>query len=791
MYIEATENEIKEYINKYQEDFYAFVVPREKPLISERFLPRELLKNSTYEFIAQPGEFYVYQIAVWASGTGLYQVDVHSPNSVNFMKPGNIRGGEVKIFWLGMDIPRSASGSITEEIVISSGNMGNKSIKFDIKVEGKILDDKGESDDERMARLIWLNSDIGIEDTVFSPYIPLQREETTISWLGHSLKIGQNGLPVQITSDLFEKQNLLLNMPVKFESEEGEFVGELKFLKETQTRIEWESNGKIGSYPAKLIGAIEFDGFLEFSFSTEAKGKFYLSVDCANNDYLVGLGKHGSKAPKRMDWFWDKHAWQDGCWLGNIEGGIRLRLRDSNYKQPLTNCYYHFSEINLPEAWHNAGKGGISLQDNKLVAFSGEISEKKNLEFGFDLQITPFHSFDVEKHFKTRAWHPYIHEFKIGGTDPFEEVDFSKLEAKGVNRINVHHAVGQNPFINYPFSNMSIDKLNALVKKAHEHGMEVLLYYTMRELSIHPAEFWAFRALGDEIFQDGLGQDARPATNYNGPNAWLCENMFTPYIAAWGETIKNGPACNNIDLSLETTPESKRLENFFLEGLRYLLERCPIDGLYLDDISISRRGFQRLYRIFNKYRGKNPIVDFHAWTTFDFNKKSRDFGRSSVILRDMINLPYYTELWLGEAYDYNNTSSDFYLTEISGIPFGLMGQMLHEGGNPWRGILYGMTSRYGWFGDPRSLWKFFDDFGLLGIKMEFDAEFPLELPLGIHVTRFTNDFGNSCYTLASWCNEPVKIELDKIGYQTKEISGFQSTGQCVIEPGKGLILTKV
>jgi len=35
---------------------------------------------------------------------------------------------------------------------------------------------------------------------------------------------------------------------------------------------------------------------------------------------------------------------------------------------------------------------------------------------------------------------------------------------------------------------------------------------------------------------------------------------------------------------------------------------------------------------------------------------------------------------------------------FSGIPFSLMGEMLQDGGTPWRGMVYGMTNRLPWSG---------------------------------------------------------------------------------------------
>ena len=789
MYIPSSKDDLSEFLREHTDDFYVFVVPREKPLITERFLPEEVLKKQPFQLTAQPGEFFVFQVVVWSQESALSGVSVSSPNMISFCKPGNIRGGGVKIFWMGIQIPQNAPEVLTEDVVIFTRNKGSKNIKIKIQVEGEVLTDGGESDENRLSRLRWLNSDIGRDTSVFEPYLPLVRNERNITWLGHNMTLGMNGLPIDITSSVYGQECQVLSGPIMFGDEDDEFQGELSFGVETPSRIEWQCEGRIGEKYALLRGAVEFDGYMEFSLTTAGKGSYQLHLDCANTDYMVGLGRHGGKAPECLDWFWDAHVWQDGCWLGNTEAGIRLRLKDSGYRQPLTNAYYHFRELQLPDAWHNDGKGGITLNKKRLTAFSGEISEGRTLEFGFELQITPFHGINAEQHLGTHAWHPIIHAFEIGSRDPIEEVDLYKLKEEGVTRVNLHHGIAQNPFINYPISQLSLPKLEAFVKRAHEQGMEVLIYLTMRELSIQPAEFWAFRAMGDDIFQPGLGVEARPTTNPAGPHEWLCKNLHSPYLPAWGETIKNGPACNNIDLALEVVPESPCFENFFMESLRYLLEHCPIDGLYMDDTSLSREGFQRIHRIFHKYRGKAPILDFHSWNSFYYKPADRNYGQCSGVLRDMMLLPYFTGLWLGEGFDYEGTSPDYYLTEISGIPYGLMSQMLRAGGNPWRGILYGMTNRYGWSGKPpKYLWKFFDEFGLCGLKLELDAYFPGVLPEGICVSRFSNAENRVCYALASWKDEPVNIESEVYGMTVPEIPDFQSAGQHMIEPGKGLLL---
>ena len=81
------------------------------------------------------------------------------------------------------------------------------------------------------------------------------------------------------------------------------------------------------------------------------------------------------------------------------------------------------------------------------------------------------------------------------------------------------------------------------------------------------------------------------------------------------------------------------------------------------------------------------------------------------------HFPYLNSLWFGEYFDYNGSGPDYWLVEVSGMPFGLMGEMLQDGGNPWRGMVYGMTARLPWAGDPRPLWKVWDEFGITASEM--------------------------------------------------------------------------
>ena len=82
----------------------------------------------------------------------------------------------------------------------------------------------------------------------------------------------------------------------------------------------------------------------------------------------------------------------------------------------------------------------------------------------------------------------------------------------------------------------------------------------------------------------------------------------------------------------------------------------------------------------------------------------------------MEHFAYLSNLWMGEMYDYD-LPPDYWLIEISGIPFGLTSEMLNyeNGGNPYRSMVYGMTGRL--HPSAAAMWRFWDAFGIQDSEM--------------------------------------------------------------------------
>jgi hypothetical protein len=206
---------------------------------------------------------------------------------------------------------------------------------------------------------------------------------------------------------------------------------------------------------------------------------------------------------------------------------------------------------------------------------------------------------------------------------------------------------------------------------------------------------------------------------------------------------------------------------------------------------------KRLRRVLDRGR-PDPLIDVHSANQYN----PRDGYASSANLY-LEHLPYTDRLWFGEYFDYD-AAPDRWLVEMSGIPFGLLGEMLQDGGNPWRGMVYGMTARLAHGGDPRPLWREWDAFGITEATMlgYWSPRNPVATGRDdVLATTYLRD-GRALVAVASWADEPVEMRLDidwaAIGAASRSvraetIEGFQSAaeftdGSVPLEPGRGWLL---
>ena len=145
----------------------------------------------------------------------------------------------------------------------------------------------------------------------------------------------------------------------------------------------------------------------------------------------------------------------------------------------------------------------------------------------------------------------------------------------------------------------------------------------------------------------------------------------------WYEDGPVSPACwwQERHVELWSLP-TRSIPAIFALCMNWLTQNVGIDGIYLDDVAFDRITMKRIKRVLTA-DGHPGIIDLHSANQYN---KNDGFNNSANLY--MEHFPYLNRLWFGEYFDYENNSPDFFLTEVSGIPFGLMGEMLQDGGNP-------------------------------------------------------------------------------------------------------------
>jgi len=640
-----------------------------------------------------------------------------------------------------------------------------------------------------------LNSTMAQENTVIPPYTPLVVKGNTISLLGRNVELGKDGFPKKIQTFFTPEMTSFSKTPKEVISEPIKIVclneanveeawkdSQFKFIEKSAGTVTWESTSTSSKLQMKVNASLEFDGFISYKVEilaledialTDIRMNIPMNPDASK--YMMGLGQKGGYRPDSFEWKWDvANENQDGAWLGDVNAGLQFSLRAENYVRPLNTNFYLQKPLNLPPSWGNSGNGGVNISktDKSVIVntYSGARKMKKGekLYYNFNLIITPFHPINTDFQWSNRFYHKY---------SPIDTVI-----KRGSTIINIHHANEINPYINYPF--IAHKKMKEYIDEAHSKGLKVKIYNTVRELSNRAYETFPLRSLGHEVYSPGAG----------GGFSWLQEHIGDDYIAAWFVPELKDAAIINSGMS--------RWHNYYVEGLNWLVNNVGIDGLYLDDVAFDRTTMKRVKRVLTQ--SNHPgILDLHSAN--QYNKRD-GFINSGMLYMELF--PYLNRLWFGEYFDYNE-SPDFFLTEVSGIPFGLMGEMLEGGGNPWRGMVYGMTNRMPWTenSDPRPIWKAWDDFGIKGSQMigYWVENCPVKTNRpDVLATVYKKD-GAALVSIASWAKEDVSVQLTmdwkalglnpaKTSLIAPEIKAFQQsfnikpTDSFVVPKGKGFLL---
>jgi hypothetical protein len=739
--------------------------------------------------------------APWEASLTCFNCGGIDEKGARFTTQLDIPQGTVQPLWLGVLVPENQRpGTVEGTVTVSSSNRGSQSIPVVLDVQNARAVNHGFDEPELQSRLFWLNSTVGTDpDFIIEPFEPVQVDTASgpaihaLSVLGRRLELGPLGLPEQILSfftpeltHFAEAPEPILARPIALEvfpahqgavpdpgtrailSPEHFTSSPFTVRQEARGSANWTAEASSEHFAVRVEGRLEYDGMLDYRITLVARSgvgvediRLPVSLLPDAAEYMLGLGRKGGKRPPAVDWKWAVENHHEGVWLGGIHKGLQYVLRDENYVRPLNTNFYRNQPLNMPPSWFNEGRGGIRILEEESAGgslpggdagaggaggdagagatsvagtgtrptavtaynYSGPrtLAAGDTLHFNVRFLITPFKPIDTRTHFNTRFVHMYV---------PVDSV-----AAWGGTVVNIHHANEINPYINYPF--FALDKQKAYIDEAHAKGIKVKLYYTIRELTYKAWELFALRSLGDEILNDGEG----------GGHSWMQEHLEDRYHSAWHAW--------RVDDAAMLDKGTSRWTNYYVEGLSWLAEHQHIDGLYLDDIAFSRETVKRIVTVLSEERPE-VVIDLHSANQFNV----RDGFINSAMLY-MEHFPFISRLWFGEYFEYA-LDEDYWMTEVSGLPFGLMGEMLQDGGHPYRGMLYGMTARMYGNVDPRPVWGMMNDFGVAESRMQGywlkDAPVATDHPRILATTYVRPD--RVLIALASWSGEDEVVRLD-------------------------------
>jgi hypothetical protein len=725
------------------QSFYSRIESREHPVRMFDRLPERWIRDAEQTVLqAQPGEYLAFQAVVWVpKNFGQVAIDsvtlselkseegksitlpardiTFEPRGLNsdpteqVLRSQVIQPGTVQPLWAGITVPVTAKpGTYAGKLTIKTmgSTPGGRDLRIIIVVAGEPWKESLNVDAKKLNRLQWLDSKEAVDHEPVKGYEPIKLDEAKreLNILGRTLVLAPNGLPEQITSHFnkavtkvaAESKLNLLTGPFAFRTgltAAGPTPEKLQFHTRAPGFVEWRVLSDEGNVTTMLTGSLSSDGNLQCRIAVTAKEdvvlpdvRLTIPRTPESCEYVIGMGQAAGLAKPAWDWQWDvanKH--QDSVWLGAVNGGLRIQLMDDQYHRPPVNIHYKRNPLVLP-SWGNDGQGKVTFANNTLTVILGERKLGKRNErepsdalvCSFNLLITPFHPLRTEEQWSER----YYHTHSVPA-DSAKYLDSAK--AAGANLVNIHQGNSLNPYINYPF--LTADRLKVFTDLAHQRDMRVKFYYTVRELSNWAPELFAIRSMGDSILPHGKG----------GGHPWLEEHLGGDYWGAWYE-----PGVQ--DVSVLTKPTGKWL-NYYVEGLKWLVEQTGCDGLYLDDISYDRETMERCRKVLDRYNPRGGRTDLHSWNEFHGGGA---WAQCANIFMD--SMPFIDRLWFGEGHHYTGPPADHFLVELSGVPYGLMGEMLEGGGNPWLGLVNGCTGRLGWGGNPRPVWKLWDDFDVKG-----------------------------------------------------------------------------
>ena len=818
--------------------FLLFPESRYRPIRMKKDIPyhwavRQEEQLDCFEETAQKNEYFVFQIGVYAhrgmlpnlkatwsalrgpkgaripaSAITCFNLAGIDQHGAAFVKTVHVGAKEVQALWFGVDIPENARpGRYEGTVTVSAQDAEPQAVLVRIVVENRILPDRGDGDGARLSRLRWLNSRHALDDRVCPPFTPVRVKGRTAKVLGRTLKLAESGLPEQLASfiDMFRIRasgRNILSAPVRFEAVKN--GRPLPWKTARPTRCVRKSSGKALFQSAQTAPGLKRR--IETTIEMDGRIGVRITLESARTQTLDSLCL-GFSMPSDVSRYWLEPS-HPAC---ESAGPSRLAFEcPDKTEMPLSSFRFAWigdynaglclSVDGMQGAW-TRGKNGYFRQnrsgracDVQLAAGALPLQAGVPVIFEFALYVTPFKPLSSE-HWDWRYCHQNY------GSD----IDMAQGITAGAKIFTQHQGSPSNPYINCLFP--VAGTLKKIADRAHGAGGRFKAYNTIREQSTRTGELWALRSLGHEILPactDNLGFEsmAQLPLEYQLRNQveepftgqlWMCEHLVDDYHARWHSAIAQpgGPMLTE-DSSLQISGAS-RWSNFYIESQRWLMQNAGVDGLYLDGMTFDRASFMRVRKTLARQKPE-ALIDWHG---------------SPAEIIDF--LAFTDSIWFGEGADYSREHA-YWLTAVSGIPFGTPGELLLPEASVQRGMVYGISQRYAWMrldkANPAPLWKWWDEFDIKEANMlgYWMPDCPVKTShADIKATAYVHKGRRMAIAVASWAGEPLRAGLDinweavgldpaRVRVTVPEIAMFQpalaapSLKAIPVEPNNGWIV---
>ena len=381
--------------SKSNESYILFTEDRRFPIRMTTDIPYKWIEDNRHDFFegsADKGEYYTFQIGVWAANKDVKHIQVQFSALKNsktgdvipassftcfntggidvtgtvFTKDCSVSKGKVQALWMGTMIPEQlASGEYEGVVTVSGEGVESKAVRLSLNVSDQVIANHGDNEPWRHSRLRWLNSQLGFDDEVIAPYVPLTIKDRKLSMLGREVELGVNGFPSNITSffketvtEIGEQGRELLAKPMNLVADGGDWENlDFAVTKQKPATIGWHSTNQNSRFIMNLDAQLEADGNMEYKVVLIAREDATIDDISLQTElvpglanYMMGLGQRGGYY-KDLDWKWNVEKNQDAVWTGDVNGGLQLRFYDDQYERPLNTNFYHQKPLRMPTSW--------------------------------------------------------------------------------------------------------------------------------------------------------------------------------------------------------------------------------------------------------------------------------------------------------------------------------------------------------------------------------------------------------------------------------------------------------